>query len=83
MKPLFVCLFLWLQLWHMEVPGPGLESELQLGPMPPWQPWIRAASAANATVCGKARIEPAPSWGQYHILNLLSHSGNSHEAFGF
>ena len=25
----FVCLFL-LYLWHMEVPGPGLESELQL-----------------------------------------------------
>ena len=29
--------FLWLPLWNMEVPGPGVELELQLWPMP--QPW--------------------------------------------
>ena len=35
----FFVFFLWLHCGrHMEVPGPGLESELQLGPMPqPWQ----------------------------------------------
>ena len=27
---LFTYLFIWLYPWHTEVPGPGIESELQL-----------------------------------------------------
>ena len=39
----------WPHLQHMEVPGPRVESELQLQPR-----WIRAASAIYAAACGSA-----------------------------
>ena len=38
---LFYFIFLWLHLWQMEIPRPGIESELQLQPTPQlWQCWI-------------------------------------------
>ena len=40
-----VVFFLWPHLQHMEVPGPGFESELQLRPKPrPWSQWMEAPS---------------------------------------
>lgn len=48
--------FLWLHLRHMEVPEPGVESELQLWPTPQsWQHRIQATSVTSATTCGSTR----------------------------
>ena len=42
----FFFFFLRPPLWHMEVAGPGIESEPQLGPTPKrWQPWIHEPTA--------------------------------------
>ena len=64
--------FFWLYLWRLEVPGLGVESELQLQPAPQWwQYWIPSASATYAASCGNAislnhwvrlGIKPASSW---------------------
>ena len=54
--------FLGLQVWHMEVPRLGVESELQLPPMP--QPWQRAI---RAVLCNLHHS----SW-QVQILKPLS-----------
>ena len=71
----------------MEIPGPGVEWELQLRPTPqPWQHQIQATSVAYAAACGNAEslthwarpeIEPASSQRQCRFLNVPSHSGNS------
>ena len=47
-------LFLWLRLWCMDVPRPGVESEWQLKPMPqPRQNQIWATSVTYTTACGR------------------------------
>ena len=75
----------------MEVPGPGIESELQLPmpqpgqPMPqPGQHQIRAASVTYTAACSNARSLTteqgqglASSQRQHHVHNPLSHNGNS------
>ena len=86
----FFFLFM-LHLQHREVPGPGVESKLQLGPVPqPWQHWIQAASVIIATACSNARsltqwvrpgIEPSSSQRQHYVFNLLNHRRNSIEGF--
>ena len=49
-------IFLWLHLWHMEVPRLGVELELQLRPIPqPEQHHIPDASATYTAVCGNTR----------------------------
>ena len=86
----FFCLFffLWPHLRHIEVPGPGVESELQLrSTMPqPWQHGIQAASATYATACSnagslateyKARDRTCILLDTNWVLNLLSHNGNA------
>ena len=48
--------FFFLKQRHMEFPGPGVKSELQLGPMlEPQQHQIPVASATYTTDCGNAR----------------------------
>ena len=48
--------FLWLYLWHMEVPGPGVQLEPQLWPVSqPRQHWIWATSVTHGAVCGSTR----------------------------
>ena len=51
-----------------------------------WQLWIPAASVTYGAACSNTRslthwarpgIEPASSWRQHGVLNLLSHNGNS------
>ena len=79
--------FSWLPLRHMEVLGPGVESELQLWPMPQtWQCRIWAASVTYTATYGntgslthwaRPEIEPTSSQRQCWVLNLLSHNGNS------
>ena len=86
-----VCLITWRNNFfsctcrHMEAPGPGVESELQLRPAPQ-QHRIWAPSAVYATACSNARsvtywartgIELTSSQRQHWVLNLLSHNGNS------
>ena len=76
---------LWLNLLCMEVPGQGIESELQLWPtLQSWQHWIWAASSTNAsayagslTCWGRPGIEPTSSQTQPRVLNPLSHNGTS------
>ena len=72
--PLFLLLFLppfpspslyWYSL-HMNVPGPGIESELQLWPMP------------QLPYCTRSVIEPVLPQRQHQILNHLYHSRNFH-----
>ena len=51
---LFYYFFLQLHWWHMEVPGLGVESELQLRPMPqPQQHQIQVASVTYTAACGR------------------------------
>ena len=85
----FIYLFFFLQpkLWHKEVPSLGVESKLQLGPMPQsWQSWIQAASATYPAACGNVRslihwARPGIALLSSHIpgrvLNPLSHNRNS------
>ena len=48
--------FLKPHLQHMEVPGPGVEVELQLKPLSqPQQQWIQAAPATYTAACGNTR----------------------------
>ena len=82
----FFC-FLWSQLRHMEVPGLGVESELQLRNIPqPQELRIQAPSMTYPAACGNARslthwtspgIKPASSQTPCQVLNPLSHNGNS------
>ena len=60
----------WLCPWHMEVPGPGIESEPQLWPTPP------VAMIDPLIHCPGMRIEPMPPQRQPWILNPMCHSGN-------
>ena len=65
-------IFLWPHLWHMDVPGLGVKSELKLKPIPQSQRHrIQATSSTCTTACSNARslthwkrpgIEPASSW---------------------
>ena len=77
---LFICfvLFLVLHLWHIGVPGPGVESKLQL------QACTTATQDLNC-ICGNAGylthrvrpgIKPTCSWRPHWVLNLLSCNGN-------
>ena len=57
------CLFFFLgsHLRHIEVPGLGVKSELQLRPMPqPWQNRIQATSVTYTTACGYLHRVPNP-----------------------
>ena len=87
---LFLFLFIFFlgpHLWQIEIPGLGVELELQLAPMPqPWQHWVRAASATYTTAFGnpgslthwaRPGIECASSQRQCCVLDLLSHNWNS------
>ena len=79
--------FLQLYLWHMEIPGLGVELELQLpASATAQQCQMRATSAICTAVCGntgswthwlRPGIEHASSRTLYQIHNLMSHSGNS------
>ena len=87
--PSFLFLFsLWPHLQHMEVPRPGIKSELQL---PAYTTatatWIWATSMTYTTAFGNAGfltcwansgIEPASSGTLCCVLNLLSHNWNSY-----
>ena len=71
-RPLFLSFFLGLHPRHREVPSLGVQSELQLRPMPqPQQRQIWAASVSYTTAHGntgslahgaRPGIEPASSW---------------------
>ena len=53
---MYIFVFLWPHLLHMEVPSLGLELELQLWPVSqPQQHWIQAASMTATAACGSAR----------------------------
>ena len=80
--------FFWPHLQHREVPGLGVESELQLR-QPTLQPqprWIQTASATYTAACGNAGslthwvrpgVKPTSSWTLCRVLNLLSQERNS------
>ena len=59
---IFVCFFLWLHLWHMEVPGSGIELELQL----------LAYTTATATLDLSNNFNLCRSLWQCWIFNPLS-----------
>ena len=63
---LFVCLLLWLHLWHMEVPRPAVESELQL-------PAYTTATATwdPSCVCELHQIPDPPGEARDRILILV------------
>ena len=63
----YLFIYLRLCLWHMEVPEPGIESELQL-----WQHWILNP------LCQPRGSNP-PVLRQYWILKLLHQSRKSLE----
>ena len=79
--------FLQPHLWHIKIPRPGVESELQLHPTPqPQQHKILAVSATYAAAYSITRylnhwampgIELTFSRGQQQLLNPLSHNRNS------
>ena len=89
----FFFFFLQLHLWHVEVAGLGVQFELQMGPMPqPWQHWIWATSMTYDAACGNTRSlthwvrpgnKPAFFWALCHVLNPLSHNGNTPPFFFF
>ena len=74
-------------LWHMEVPKPGAELELQLQSVPQsWQHRTQVASVTYATECTNSEslthlvrpsIKPTSSKTQGGVLSPLSHNGNS------
>ena len=75
--------FLQPHLRHMDVPKPGVESQLQLKP---WQHGIRAASVIYTAVNGKVRylihggrpgIKPKSSQRHCQVLNPLSCNENA------
>ena len=53
---LFLFLIFWLYLWHIDVPGPGIESETQLQPMPQLQ-----QHQILLTHCAVPGIKPMPA----------------------
>ena len=57
---------LWPCLGHVEVPGPGIESEPQLGPMP-----HSLGNTEPLTHCSGQGIKPTPPW-QPELLELDS-----------
>ena len=76
-------------VWHMEVPGPGVESELQLQDYTTATVmWDLSCICDLAAVCGNARslihwvrprIKPTFSQTLCWFLNLLSRNVNSQE----
>ena len=67
-------LFLFTAAWHMEIPGPGVKLEPQLGPMPqPQQHQIQAASPIYATTCG---YSGSPTTERGQGLNLHPYGDN-------
>ena len=70
---LFFFSFLWLYLWHMEVPRPGVELELQLWPM-----CHSHINARSLTHWARPGIKPTCLQRQHQVLNLLRHNGDSH-----
>ena len=87
---LFSFFFSWLHLQHMEVQGPGVKSELHLGPPPqPQQHQIQATSVTYAiaynntgslTHGARPGIEPTSSQ-TMTVLKLMSHNGNYQKDF--
>ena len=74
----FIFVFLGPHLWHMEVSGLGLESELQLLAYTTLQPIPQLGNAGSLTHWASPGIKPACSWILvWFVHNLLSHSGNS------
>ena len=83
--------FLQPHLRHTEVPGLGVESELQLRPTPQQQQCrIQATSGTYAAACGnmgsithctRPRTEPTPlpAWRLRQVLNPLIHNRTSKE----
>ena len=67
----FLLFFFWLPLWHMEVPGPGTESEPELQPM--LQLWQSQILNPRHQAGDQTGIPTEMSL----INNLLPHSGNS------
>ena len=91
MQAFVLFFFLWPHLWHMEVPGPKVQLELQqLRPTPkPQQCQIQAASVTYTTAHGYMR--PLTCWARpgiqsifsqtlCQLLNPLSHHGNCYNA---
>ena len=86
-KLCYLFFFLWPYLQHMKVPGLGVESELQVEPIPqPQQHQIQAASTTYTSDCSNARslthwarpgTKPTSLRTLCLVLNLLSHNGNS------
>ena len=65
----------WLHSWHMEVPGQGTESELQLRPTPQLRQWwilepTVPGWGSNPHLCSDSRCCS-------QVLNPLHHGGNS------
>lgn len=55
-RVLFLVLFFWLDLWHVQFLRPGSQPMPQLWPTPqPWQCKIQAVSLTHTTACGNAR----------------------------
>ena len=74
--------FLWPHLWHMEVPGLRVKSELQLEPMPQprqhriqanMQPHCSLLQCQSLTHWARPEIEPTSLRRLFWVLNLLSH----------
>ena len=72
-------------MWHMEVRGIGVESELPFTATATWDP--SHASATNAAVCGNAGslshsarpgVDSASSLRLHQVLNLLRHNEKFH-----
>ena len=76
---LFIYLFLWPHLRHMEVPGPGIESKPQLQSMPQlarsFNP-LHEAVGLNPSLC-------SDTWHCNQIFNPLHHNRNSRDASNF
>ena len=89
------CLFFFLKphLQHMEVPGPGVKSELHLQSIPqPQQHWIWATSVTHAEACsnagslsywGRSGIEAVCSQRCHWVLNMLNPNENSPHCLDF
>ena len=86
---IFIYLFiLWPHVPHMEVPRPGVESELQLlayaTAMATWYLSLICDLCCSLQQCqilsplSKARDKTPSSWILCQILNPLSHNGNSY-----
>ena len=77
---LFFFFFLWLHLWHMEVPWLGVKSEMQLYQIHTASVTYTATCSNSLTHWARPGIEPASSWILVRFLTHWATTGTPYQA---